>query len=236
MEIWLLPVPETIGIEEENALLTKVIPARAPELAAVRLPQVRRERLAAYALEGAVLAHAVGVAPAQLHLQRSAYGKPYIVGAFGVHYNLSHTQGRVLIGVDTQEIGVDIERIRPLSPGIAARYFSEGESAYIHALPGDEEGRTIEIWTRKEARAKWSGEGLRRIREDSFGADIAAQLFTFRENGYAASICSAVACTQVAVRRLPFEALCKAEDIVLPAEQDLPLHCVIKTDIMESRG
>jgi 4'-phosphopantetheinyl transferase len=63
------------------------------------------------------------------------------------------------------EVGVDLERVRPLADAaaIAERFFAPRETAALLALPEAERERAFfACWTRKEAFIKATGEGLSR--------------------------------------------------------------------------
>jgi 4'-phosphopantetheinyl transferase len=67
--------------------------------------------------------------------------------------------------VSALEIGVDVERIRPLAGAedIVARYFSPRERRAFAAVPGPERPRAfLGAWTLKEAYLKAAGDGLGR--------------------------------------------------------------------------
>ena len=60
-------------------------------------------------------------------------------------------------------IGINVELIRPLSDaeGIAERFFSARETAALKALPLDQKPvGFFNLWTRKEAWLKATGEGI----------------------------------------------------------------------------
>ncbi len=78
-------------------------------------------------------------------------------------FNLSHSDGWALLAFTRdRRIGVDVERVRPLSDrGIARRFFAPGETAALEASPPDERPSAFfACWTRKEAVAKAVGRGL----------------------------------------------------------------------------
>ena len=86
-----------------------------------------------------------------------AHGKPALYRA-GPGFNLSHTDGLVALGLTLDgEIGVDVERIRPMEnrDAIAERYFSRSEYGQVLS---DE--LFFQCWTRKEAYIKAVGGGL----------------------------------------------------------------------------
>ena len=86
-----------------------------------------------------------------------SHGKPRIDGP-GPCFNLSHTAGLAILALTLEnEIGVDVERIRPIEnrDAIAERYFSPSE--YGPALSDE---IFFQCWTRKEAYIKAVGAGL----------------------------------------------------------------------------
>jgi 4'-phosphopantetheinyl transferase len=96
------------------------------------------------------------------------YGKPSIaaehVAARGIEFNLSHTDGLVVMGVTRdRSIGVDVENVRACEVGIeiAERFFAPEEILALRALPEEKQKhRFFEYWTLKEAYIKARGMGL----------------------------------------------------------------------------
>jgi 4'-phosphopantetheinyl transferase len=84
-------------------------------------------------------------------------GKPYLPGAPEVRFNLAHSHDVALVGVALGvDVGVDIERLRPLPEygAIAERFFPPSERE------GLEERDFFRRWTRIEAKLKARGVGL----------------------------------------------------------------------------
>jgi 4'-phosphopantetheinyl transferase len=113
-----------------------------------------------------VLADYLGVSPDSIKFVVSANGKPRLSSAFGsrLAFNLSHSEGVAIIGITSgAEIGVDIERLRPL-PGrlsIARNSFTSSESSQLAAMTdADSTPAFLRCWTLKEAFVKATGDGL----------------------------------------------------------------------------
>jgi 4'-phosphopantetheinyl transferase len=103
------------------------------------------------------------VAPGRVGIQHGVRGKPMLANA-RLRFNVSHADGLLLLAVARRfEVGVDLERLRPLprALAIADRYFAEREIQALRALPRDrvDEG-FFSCWTRKEAYIKAHGKGL----------------------------------------------------------------------------
>lgn len=91
---------------------------------------------------------------------RTAEGKPWFPDLPHLHFNLSHSGGLALCGVDEHPLGVDVERVRPRRAGLARFVCSEREYAWFQQQGGDW-GSFYTLWTLKEARVKCTGSGLR---------------------------------------------------------------------------
>lgn len=107
--------------------------------------------------------------PADLQFAASQHGKPSVAGA-AIEFNLSHSGEMAAIAVCHRQVGIDIERLRPMSDisAMAARFLSPFEARSIEQLP--EEARSTEFlrcWIRKEAYLKARGVGLSGLGADS---------------------------------------------------------------------
>jgi 4'-phosphopantetheinyl transferase len=114
-----------------------------------------------------ILAQYMDIEPAQIEFCYGRHGKPVLAAAFQnreLRFNVSHSHEIALFAFTRQrEIGVDIERIRPLSDvkQIVERYFSYRERKMFRSLPTAQRFPTFFTWwTCKEAYLKALGEGL----------------------------------------------------------------------------
>jgi len=124
--------------------------------------------------------------PWQIRLEREERGKPYL--ADGPHFNLSHTAGRIFAAFSPQSLGLDVESSNRTvhACDLAAKFFSEEESAHIHSL---DEARAqaafLRYWVCKEATVKLSGDGiyhgLREARVELGGEGISRGNYQGRE-------------------------------------------------------
>lgn len=137
-----------------------------------------------------------GISPQDIKLYKNSHGKPYLVGQKDLFFNISHSSGSLALGISSEEIGVDIEKIRPAPLCISERYFSEKEREYIGATQdtAGQSERFFEIWTKKEAFAKRNGlglaQGLQKIHV--LEAGISGMTFSRKENGCYYSVCCMV--------------------------------------------
>lgn len=103
-----------------------------------------------------------------VHLKRGAYGKPYIAELPDCCFNLSHAGDYVAAAFADCMVGIDIERVRDVRSGLANRFFTAEECAFLQRDQKDdlfelEERQKQEflwLWTRKESYIKAVGEGM----------------------------------------------------------------------------
>jgi 4'-phosphopantetheinyl transferase len=110
-----------------------------------------------------VLGRQLGVAPAAIAFEYGPSGKPALAGRAGPRFNVSHSDRYALIAVAAAEVGVDLERIRPLKDmdQLAARVFSDGERRALATVPAGARAEAFFAgWTRKEAYIKARGDGI----------------------------------------------------------------------------
>ena len=128
-----------------------------------RSPQDAERYLSAHGALRLILADALECNPHALRFGERAKGKPYLEGA-PLEFNLSHSGNVALVAVSwVRQVGVDVEQLRPLPDldSLAARVCNEGERTSIMGLAqADRERAFFALWTRKEALAKASGEGI----------------------------------------------------------------------------
>lgn len=148
IELWAARLERPLTERETAAMLRLLPEGRRERLLRIRQPEKRREPLCAYL----ILCHALWEQYRWRELPEirlSSFGKPYFPEHPDIHFNLSHTTGAVLVGLSDQPVGVDIERIRPVSQRAMRRLADVGtERAFFQS------------WVRREARTKRSGTGV----------------------------------------------------------------------------
>ena len=134
-------------------------------------------------------------APEGIEILIGDNGKPHIKNC-EIHFNISHCEDVVVCAFSDEEIGIDIEKIRPISLNIIKRFYSEKEQKYVlgHSPTQkdfqkceDEEilERFYRIYTLKEAICKKSGIGIKGLKE----ADaLPFSDKSFKENDFIISI------------------------------------------------
>lgn len=89
---------------------------------------------------------------------RDKYHKPYIKNQNGIKFNISHTDGYVVIGFSKRELGIDIEKVNDdfAFEDILENCFTFREIDNI----GLDAPMFYKYWTAKEAYLKYEGYGL----------------------------------------------------------------------------
>ncbi|MGY3528308.1 4'-phosphopantetheinyl transferase family protein [Bradyrhizobium sp. USDA 4452] len=114
-----------------------------------------------------VLASRLGIAPSDVELEYGQLGKPHLshrMPSRNLRFSVSRSEDVAVIALSTgQEVGVDIEAIRPVPEAdeIAALCFSASDYESYAALgPDDRLAGFFRRWTRLEAISKGLGCGL----------------------------------------------------------------------------
>lgn len=128
----------------------------------LRLPHKKNEYLFGKLLTRRLLSRYTGLAPEALSFAEGPRGKPDLIGAGDLRFNLSHTGGLLALAITRAgEVGVDVEEVEPRDPGVAERFFAPEEAAQVRAAAAHEKDVLFaRFWTLKEAYIKAHGEGL----------------------------------------------------------------------------
>ena len=97
----------------------------------------------------------------KLNLSYNQWKKPFLVDFPNTHINISHSHEWVVVAIDENPVGIDIEKIQDIDMSIAKSFFSKSESEYIFSLHKEKQLEEFyKIWTIKEAYIKWKGMGM----------------------------------------------------------------------------
>ena len=153
-----------IWLPEDAQLLHYVSSGRRKKVLRLRFDKDRRLSLYAALLAQKMIRDLAGLTQDQLCFQTERQGKPVLKvrdSSTSVFINISHADGCAVCGLSLdQELGVDVERIRPAPFSIMSRCFHPEELAFVETGSGDSDKRFFEVWTRKEALLKKNGTGL----------------------------------------------------------------------------
>lgn len=134
--------------------------------AAIRPAACRRRFIAAHGFLRQVLGRRTGMAPAEVRFTRGAWGKPRLAtpeASGDVCFSMSRAGPLALFAIaQGREVGIDVERIRPVPAlGIARRFLTAEEADSLAVLNEEQRAEAfLRIWTRREALGKARGHGL----------------------------------------------------------------------------
>lgn len=155
----------------------------------------RRCSVAGEMLVKEYIGKALQIIPESIKILQDNNGKPYIENC-PIYFNISHCENILALAFSVEEIGIDIEKIKPISISVLKRFFSEKEQKYVLGnkfAEADFENqdnkelheRFYRVYTVKEAICKKSGIGIKGLRE----ADSLPFLNnSFKENDFIISI------------------------------------------------
>jgi len=165
--LWLVDLDASAeALERIEAAAPRLPLEQRARLEAIRDPAARRERMLSHIALRILLEQASGTsAVRKLPFEIGASGKPSLPAGYP-SFSLAHTNGHALIAIAPRgRLGVDIERLRPISIPDARRVPIEAEAVRLAAgapLAGerDRDARFLRAWVRIEAVAKAEGTGV----------------------------------------------------------------------------
>jgi 4'-phosphopantetheinyl transferase len=172
IDLWTWPLEAPRG---ETAALEAVLSADERRRAASFVfAQDRRRFIVGRGRLRQVLSRYVALPPEALCFCYGAHGKPALSPSRSAPcFNLSHSAGLAALAIAACDVGLDIEKVRPIDSAIAERFFSASENAALRDLRGAEwRDAFYRCWTRKEAVAKALGRGLS-LRLAAFDVSVA---------------------------------------------------------------
>jgi 4'-phosphopantetheinyl transferase len=121
-----------------------------------------------------ILGKMLGRNPAQVAIGYSGVGKPILLDrSDALHFNVSHSHELALIALSLREVGVDLERLRPIEneEALVARFFSAHEHhQYLGLQLLRRNAAFFRGWTSKEALIKAVGSSATYL--DSFDVEM----------------------------------------------------------------
>ncbi len=112
------------------------------------------------------------ITPESMVFSTGPYGKPEVKN-INISFNISHSEEFVICCISTNQIGIDIEKIKPLNINILNKVCTYEDLEYIYdekvtsckfPLSTKELKRFYEIWTVKEAYFKCIGTGIKNLK------------------------------------------------------------------------
>lgn len=111
-----------------------------------------------------LLAQHLDCAAHELKLELAASGKPFCSHPKSPYFSISHSNNYVAVALCSEEVGVDIERVKPERNFdlIAQNYYSDSENKQLKLIKDNKSKLDYfyQLWVLKEAIVKASGQGL----------------------------------------------------------------------------
>ena len=100
---------------------------------------------------------------------REEKGKPYIEDN-PLYISISHSGDFVAVAIDRAPMGIDIEEIKPVHKKLKDRICTDSDLKYVLSWDNktEENLKTLEIWTAKEAYFKKIGTGITNFKSISY--------------------------------------------------------------------
>ena len=137
------------------------------------------------------------------------YGKPYVLGQEGFHFNLSHSGRWVVLAYGDGAVGIDVQKTEdPAKAEKVCRLFAPEERDFVMGAEGRERlERFYGVWTAKESYLKYLGVGLRRSL-GSFsvlpdGGHLGVRFSGSIHEGYCLTLCAKEPVTEFTWRDAP---------------------------------
>lgn len=182
-------MPESDVIEKYDQLISRLDASQRERVESTKAAINRKLSLYGLLLVRCIAVSGLGRSNRQLSFKSTGRGKPYIADEPEFHFSISHTHGCVAVAVFSKSVGVDVESIREVNYKLAQRFYSQTEKDYL-GNADDKDIAFTEIWTRKEAVVKRSGQGVGGISiTDTFSAELCHKIYTQRYGEYIYSLC-----------------------------------------------
>ena len=97
---------------------------------------------------------------ADFKIEYDELGKGYVNQESNLFYNISHSGDYVVCAFSNKNIGVDIQKIKPLKENFAKRFFNDKDNEYIMSDKNVDKDKMIRVWTAKESYSKLTGKGI----------------------------------------------------------------------------
>ena len=155
---------KALKLEEEKDLIISKLSEEDRE-------RIGRFRMSADRIRGAVSAvlsrsmAAEAFPEREIVIGRTERGKPYLVGAEGFFFNISHSGNLIVYASSGKSIGVDVESEKSVQPEKFRRFFSPEEMKMLSSDP-EPEKLFFRIWTVREAFTKMTGLGIAMLEQE----------------------------------------------------------------------
>ena len=121
----------------------------------------KKRSLAGEFLKRVLISNSLKTRASDLHFITNEFNKPSVANLESIHFNLTHSGDWVVIAIDDQPVGIDIEKIQPKIPDVEKIAFTQEEIQQIYQIESQQlTTRFFKQWTRKESYIKALGIGF----------------------------------------------------------------------------
>ena len=173
--------PSPCFVEDANALISSLPFGEGEKL---RLSVIKNQEYKNSSLSALLCLHELltvsGEAQNDLSICRTPRGKPYFASR-DLFFSISHAKDTVAVALSDTPVGIDIEFIdeRRDILSLSRRFFAPDEHKALSETAGSPIDDFFALWTKKEALAKITGEGLAAIcRADKLDESYGFSLFS----------------------------------------------------------
>jgi 4'-phosphopantetheinyl transferase len=146
-------------------MLAVLSAAERTRAARIRHHEAWRQFVLTRGLLRLMLAEVTGAAAESLCIDDGGGNAPFLThNPWNVSFNVSHSHDCVVVAIGHEALGVDIERVDSFSgcEQLARVCYHPREREFLDSqAPADRAESFFDIWTRKEARLKATGQGFR---------------------------------------------------------------------------
>lgn len=158
MKIFYEKIPEKLSAEKKEKYLSLIEKEKTDKvLKCIERKQI--ETLFAHFVAKRELAKILDCDISEVEFTYNENQKPLLKNDKNLFFNISHSGEYVAVAVSNMPVGVDIEKIRPISESVINRVCSDSEKKYLEKS-SDTEKDFIKFWTLKESMVKASGNGI----------------------------------------------------------------------------
>ena len=162
VEVYAIRLIEDVDFAELKDRLLSHLPVSSHKIINKykRLSDLQRSLLGE-AIMRQILSRKTSIPSNEISIEKTVKGKPFLANSKNHYFNISHSGEWVVVAFSNEEVGIDVELIRPINYQIAKRFFSGTEYTELDKKEGQEKREFFfNLWTLKESYLKLLGKGL----------------------------------------------------------------------------
>lgn len=159
-KIYYTEITDVVDAGEISQFSTFFTEKRTKQINLLYFDRDKKLSLLSELLVRVIICKTLNICNNEITFEKNKYGKPYLLKYCDFQFNISHAKDVIAIAISDKPVGIDVEPIREAPLQVANRFFTESEVSYMKQTNNDRDKRFYEIWTKKEAYVKYTGEGL----------------------------------------------------------------------------